>query len=84
MTAFSGLEIVVGDAHLLAVDQALQVLVDQRQVQRLWRFEIIVAELVLGMQFQVKEIVVDVERNQAESNGREALAQLDGAGRLAR
>ncbi len=84
VVALARLEIIVGDAHLLAGDEPHQVLVDQPQVQGLRGLKVIVAELVLGVQLQVKEIVVHVEGHQAQPRLGQPLAQLDRGRRLAR
>ena len=57
--------------------------IEEGQVKGLGRFEIVVAELVDGVIFQVKEVVVDVERNQPSAALFEGIFQLDRRRRLA-
>ena len=39
---------------------------EREQIEGLWRFEVVVAELVFGVEFQVEEVIVHRERHQAE------------------
>ena len=77
------LEVVARDAHFFTGDQAGEVLINQRQVQCLGRFEIIIAEFILGVLFQVIEVVIHVERHQVKADPFQMLADLDSGSGLA-
>ncbi len=81
--ALAGLEIIVGDPHLLARDQGLEMLVDQGQIERLRRLIVIVAELVHRVLFEVVKVVVHRERDQPEAHVHQQVAEFDGGGGFA-
>ncbi len=64
--AFARLEIVIREQDLVAGDEPLEVFVDQGQIKRLGRLEIVIAVLIPGMHFQVVEVVVDVQGHEAQ------------------
>ena len=52
------LEIIARQLHLLAIDEGVQVIVEQFEVQGIERFVVVFAILVLGCLVAVKEIII--------------------------
>ena len=68
-------EVVLGQLHFLAVEQLHELLVEQRQVEGVQRFEVVIAVLVLRSQFAVDEVVVERHGHGAYAVAKELYAQ---------
>ncbi len=80
----AALEVVDRNIDRASSVQFAEMLVDQWEVERLRRLEVVVPELVSGMQLQIEEIVVERQRDHVDSRGLQALHQLVGGRGLAR
>ena len=78
--AFSGFEVVVGGLDGFAFEEVEEVLVDEFEVEGLRGFVVVVAEFILGMHFEVEEVVVDVDGDEFVAVGAEGFAEFDGGG----
>ena len=68
-------EVVLGQLHFLAVEELHELLVEQRQVEGVQRFEVVIAVLVLRSKLAVDEVVVERHGHGAYAVAKELDAQ---------
>ena len=77
-------EVESGNLHLFAIEQALQMLVQQRDVERIDALEVVLAVRQLGSAVAADKIVVERKLLHIESQHAQLHAQAATAGGLAR
>ena len=76
-SATACLEVVVRCLDGLAGHELAEVAIEQLEVQRMWRFVVVVAELIAWMFLELEEVVVDINGFQSDAMFLEPGPHLD-------